>query len=274
MRVKEGRPQVARKRKTKKKGALPRRPSRGVAAEYRFRIDAYTPDTMPMARLAEYLAELATVLGEPTYVHLVRLEPGSTVLVHQVEREAVPKVRDRATSVRRGRGPRDAVRAYHAINKLLREDDGVGVLQEQTGAEIIRFPGREETEEKFAAIRQYGSIDGEVLRVGGPQKYVPVMLQSENEPIAGCYAERTIAKELARKLFEPVRVFGRGRWNRDADGKWSLDQFIIQSFEPLRSELLSEALGRLRAIPVSWGDDAYGDLQLMRHGPEKQNGGA
>jgi len=181
---------MVNKRKTKQKNTPARKRRRGVATEYRFRIDAYTPDTMPMARLAEYLAELATVLGEPTSVHLVRLEPGSTVLVHEIEREAVPKVRERAISVRRGRGPRDAVRAYHAINKLLREDDGIGVLQEQTGAEIIRFPGREETEEEFAAIRQYGSIDGEVLRVGGPQKYVPVLLQSEDRQIAGCWAER------------------------------------------------------------------------------------
>lgn len=262
-------------RKIRGKNPTPRGTrGKGDATEYCFRIDAYTPETMPMARLAEYLAELAMILGEPTAVHLVRLERGSTVLVHQIEREAVPKVRERATSVRRGSGPRDAVRAYHAINKLLRDDNGVGVIQERTGAEILRFPGREETEEKFASIRQYGSIDGEVLRVGGPQKYVPVLLQSEDQQIAGCWAERRIAKELAQKLFEPVRLFGRGRWSRDAEGKWSLEQFIVESFEPLRSEQLSDALSRLRAIPVSWGDDAYTDLQIMRHGPEKQNGGA
>jgi hypothetical protein len=246
----------------------------GDPTEYRFRIDAYTPETMPMARLAEYLAELAAILGEPTAVHLVRLEAGSTVLVHEIEREAVPKVRERATSVQRGRGPRDAVRAYRAINRLLRDDNGVGVLQEKTGAEIIRFPGREETEEKFAAIRQHGSLDGEVLRVGGPQKYVPVMLQSEDQQIAGCWAERRIAKELAQRLFEPVRLFGRGLWTRDGDGKWNLERFIVESFEALRSETLSESLNRLRAIPAAWGDDAYAGLQVMRHGPEKQNGGA
>ncbi len=262
---------MAAKRKAKG-SARPRRPrSEGDATEYRFRIDAYTPDTMPMARLAEYLAELATILGEPTAVHLVRLEPGSTVLVHEIEHEAVPKVRERANSVRRGSGPRDAIRAYHTINKLLRADNGVGVLQEKE-AEIIKFPGREETEEQFTAIRQRGSIDGVILRVGGPQKYVPVLLQAEDQQIAGCWANRPVAKELAQKLFEPVRLFGRGRWNRDADGIWNLDQFIIEGFEPLRDEPLSETLGRLRAIPISWGDSPYTDLKMIRHGP--QNGGA
>jgi hypothetical protein len=38
------------------------------AAEYRFRIDAFPRETMPMARLAEYMSRLAQLLGEPTYV--------------------------------------------------------------------------------------------------------------------------------------------------------------------------------------------------------------
>lgn len=38
------------------------------AAEYRFRIDAFPRETMPMARLAEYMSRLAQLLREPTYV--------------------------------------------------------------------------------------------------------------------------------------------------------------------------------------------------------------
>ena len=40
-----------------------------AGTEYRFKIDAYTPQTMPLVRLAEYMAELAQLLGEPTAVH-------------------------------------------------------------------------------------------------------------------------------------------------------------------------------------------------------------
>jgi len=40
----------------------------------RFSIRAYDPDRMPMARLSEYLAELASVLGETHAVHFVSLE--------------------------------------------------------------------------------------------------------------------------------------------------------------------------------------------------------
>jgi hypothetical protein len=121
--------------------------------EFSFQIDAYTPDTIPMARLSEYLRELAMILGEEKAVHFVRLREGSTHIVHRVEREAVPKVRARAAAVRRGRAPRDAIRAYHMVNRLLREDDGRGVIREKaTGTDIIVLHKRENSTERFDAI--------------------------------------------------------------------------------------------------------------------------
>ncbi len=56
--------------------------------EFRLKIDAYSPKTIPMASLASYMNDLARLLGELASVHFVRLEEGSTVLVH----EAVPDV--------------------------------------------------------------------------------------------------------------------------------------------------------------------------------------
>jgi hypothetical protein len=57
--------------------------------EYRLRIDAFTPETLPMSRLAEYMADLATLLGEQERVHFARLENGSTALVHTIECHSV-----------------------------------------------------------------------------------------------------------------------------------------------------------------------------------------
>jgi hypothetical protein len=237
--------------------------------EYRFKIDVFTPETLPMKRLAEYLAPLATMLGEETAVHFQKLEPGSTVVVHKVDFEAIPKVRERAAAIRRGDAPKDAVVAFRAINKLLREDNGVGTLRDRkNGADIIRFPGREEEVEKPLSIRQHGSIDGIVMRVGGRDETVPVLIQTETQEQTGIWTERRIAKELAVRLFESVRVFGKGRWTRDVDGFWKLMDFKIESFEPLLDTPLSAAIGRLRAIPTEWGADAYTELDTIRHGPK------
>jgi hypothetical protein len=50
----------------------------GKRYEYRFHIDAFTPASMPMVHLAEYMAALAAFLGQVERVHFVRLEGGST----------------------------------------------------------------------------------------------------------------------------------------------------------------------------------------------------
>jgi hypothetical protein len=253
-----------------------KKPKKSGAGEYRLWIDAYTPKTMPMARLAEYLVQLATILGEPAHVHFVKLERGSTAAVHHIEPEAEPKVMNRAIAVRRHDAPRDAIHAYEIINRMLRDDNAVGAWQDKnTGAEIIRFPGREDKQEEYAGIRQYGTLDGEVIRIGGPRQWVPVILQVEDQQIANCYAERRLAKELALHFFEPVRLFGKGKWNRDAEGTWVLREFIVQSFEALRDAPLSQIVEELRAIDVPWTQETYNELQVIRHGPpENQNGGS
>jgi hypothetical protein len=238
------------------------------AAEYRFKIDAWTPDTLPMARLAEYMAELAQLLGERSGVHFRRLAKGSCVLIHKVDHEAIPKVRERIRRVRADDAPSDATKAFKAINKLLREDNATGVLRaDSERGTIIRFPGREEAEEKFSSIRQHGSIDGIVVRVGGTDATVPVWLEVEDEQISGCYTTRAVAKQLGAKLFEPVRLFGQGRWSRDGEGEWSLVSFKVESFEALEDVPLTAAVERLRSIRTEWTDEAYAELGMIRKGP-------
>lgn len=248
--------------------------ARVAAAEYRFRIDAFTPETIPMSRLAEYMAELATMLGEAKSVHFVRVDPGSTVLVHKVEREAVPKVLSRAKAVGRGEAPRDAATAYKTINRFLREDNGTGTLQEKKrGPKILYFPGREGAEDPYPSVRERGSIDGYVMRVGGTDDTIPVLLESEGRQIAGCYTDKATAKKLAQRLFDPARLFGKGLWKRDADGAWSLSSFKIESFEWLSNDSLSVALGELREVKADWGgDDAYDELAKLRHGKVSDGG--
>jgi len=259
--------------------AAPRKPKRSGSAEggteYRFKIDAWTPDTLPMARLAEYMAQLAVLLGERTAVHFQRIIRSSAVLVQKIDRTAVPKVRDRVKSVRAGDATGDTLRAYQTLNKLLRDDHAVGVLRDAAPRGIvIRFPGREQAEEKFSAIRQQGSLDGFVTGIRGKDETIHITIQAEGQQISGCYTNKIIAKQLGAKLFEPVRLFGRGRWNRDSEGVWSLVDFKIESFQALDDVPLSSALAELRAIKTEWDDDSYADLRTIREGPgSKRNGG-
>ncbi len=240
-----------------------------VWEEYKFKIQAYTPDTLPMERFASYLRELALMLGESSYVHFVRLEPGSTVIVHKVDKEAVPKIRERTIAVKRGQGTVTEMRSYRQLNNLLREDNATGVLTGDNDAEIIQFPGKDEERTRFTSIQQHGEIDGEVIRVGGSKDIVPILLQVEGKEISHCYANRTLAKELAKNLFEPVRLYGEGRWERSDEGIWSLIHFDVNRFEVLKEISLSQTVIALRGLQGEWGEDALHEILRSRHADEE-----
>ena len=114
---------------------------------YRFVIEAYTPETLPMARLAEYMGKMATLLGEKAHVHFVRIEEGSAALLQEVEPEAQPAVRERIHAMREQAGPADVRQAYEALNGLLVDDRTSGYLAEDDddeapGAGCSSFPVR------------------------------------------------------------------------------------------------------------------------------------
>ena len=241
------------------------RNERARSHEWHFTIDAFTPDSLPMARLAEYLAQLARLLGETQSVHLVRIERGSTVLVHEIDEDAVPSVQRRVEAVRAGRGSRSAYEAFRRLNSYLAEDDARARLEMNgSDTDVLVLPPSAGSQTDVPAVRQTASVSGVVVRVGGIGKRVPVLLASHGKQTAGCYADRTTAKKLARHLFEPVRLFGEGQWSRGRDDTWDVDRFSIERFEPLDDATLSEVLDSLRRVAATWSDDLYLDLEALR----------
>ena len=242
--------------------------------QYRFKIEAYNPESIPMSRLAEYMGQLAVLLGSRDNVHFHHLEAGSTVLVEDIEFEAEPKVRERINGVRNRTGTEDAIAAYERINRILREDNGSAMLDAQTKLDtdefnnVIRFPGRDASEaEKFDSIFQSGSVDGLLIRVGGKDETVPVYLE-EAGTTHRCTANRDMAKRLAPLLFEVVRLHGTGKWNRDDFGNWIMESFRITDFEKPDTSSLHEVVSRLRAIKseIQKMDDPITELDKLRHG--------
>lgn len=242
--------------------------------EYRFRIEAYTPETIPMARLAEYIGDLAALLGNKESVHLVRLEGGSTVLVHSIDPEALPKVHERVLAVLNREAPPEALKAYEAINRRLSQDNASGMLIEPSGQQIVRFLGKDLPKPiAYGPFNQQGSLYGVPIVVGGESDPVPVHLQEEENVIHNCYACRSLARQIAIHIFSSVlRVHGNGRWERDNEGNWEMVRFTIADFEVLKDEPLTQAVERLRSIksPVTEMDDPLSELNRLRYGPRIQ----
>ena len=247
-------------------------------AEFRFKIDAhYTPETLPMHRLAEYMADVAVILGEQEHVHIVRLEAGSVGILSESTEPADPQALARIASAKRGEGPREPISAMRNINRRLSEDRGTGDLTENTGKRLIHFPG--ELPPTIKAFNEQGSLDGTIISVGGKNDPVPVHLESvdPSKVIYNCLAKRDLAKELGRYLFgSELRTYGTGRWYRDGEGVWQLDRFLITHVEVLDNAPLTAAISRLRSIAGSeWGEleDPWSELAKIRGDDSDEGGG-
>ena len=131
---------------------------------------------------------------------------------------------------------------------------------------IIEFPGRKRREtEKLDSIFQSGTLDGQLIRVGGKDETVPVYLEEADE-IHRCTSNRTIAKSLAPYLYDVIRVRGTGKWNTDDFGNWVMEDFRISDFEKLDTTPLKQAVARLREIKSDLHalDDPIADLERLR----------
>lgn len=239
---------------------------------YQFTIDgAYSPATLPMERLAEYMVALAKLLGEKSDVHFRSVEPGSAVLVATIDEPARPKVRDRTERVRDGVAPQDAIKAYEELDNLLRKDNAKGRLVGAAGAVIIPFPGRERVEPvTFGAVRQEGTIDGQLIRVGGTGDTIPVHLRDGDVVHTGLYTDVATSQRLAEHYMKgPLRVSGTGVWMRSDEGDWALESFKVVDFVLLNDAPLPQLVDALRRVGGSgWSQvaDPVAEIAADRRG--------
>ncbi|MEK6244033.1 MAG: hypothetical protein AABM33_05975 [Pseudomonadota bacterium] len=233
--------------------------------EYKFKIDVFTPKTIPMLRLGEYMAELAKLLANTTSVHFDRLEESSCVLVSKIEWEAAPKVRSRIESIKRSEAADDATEAVARLNVMLREDNAVGkLLQDDNGklAEILHFPGREIPKpEQIGPFSEQATIKAQLYRIGGRDDTAHAQLMDS----AGRQWNGKLTKEQAAKmaaaggegLYKWFLVNGSARWLRTEENEWKLVDFHINDFKLLQDASLEEDIAALRGIKGNqWGDVA------------------
>jgi hypothetical protein len=229
-----------------------------------------------MARLAEYLTDLAAIMGHKDSVHFISTSPGSARAIMYVDEEEEARVTLQIKNAARGAGPRRANEAYKRLDSRLREDQAVAdIVNASQSARVIEFPGRRtDLPEAYGPIRERASLVGLLKRVGGFDESIPVHLQRADGAIFYCEAAPGLAKELVPLYEKTVRVHGIATYYRE-NGNWRLDKFKIQSYapEPLAEERLSETIQKLKAVPGSdWSElaDPLGELRRLRHGEEVQ----
>lgn len=221
-----------------------------------FVLDGFTPDTLPMARLAEYLLDLANLLGEKERVHFQTVEPGSAGLAYDVESVAVPKVQARVRGASAAAVGSEERRAFENIDQRLRKDNTAASLREDTvaGPTLLHFPGPTgEVDPEYGPFSENSTLQGRVISVGGKRNIVNVNIQ-DGERIYYCEASRDVALQLAPLMFNhELRIHGTGRYLRNPDGEWVMNSFRISQFDRLDMKPLSEVVEKLRVVTKKGG---------------------
>ena len=222
-----------------------------------------------MKRLAEYLADLAVLLGEESNVHLIGIESSSTSPVVLIDPEAEPKVIDRIHRVRNGDGPEEAQRASASINNRLRKDNASADLISPQRAKVIEFPGvKADQPLEWPSINQVAELYGVPIWVGGKAELANVDLEDENREWK-CLTTRANASEIAHHLYkQTLRVRGKGRFRKSSEGIWELERFVIEGFDVMKSRDFPTAIENLRAIRAAWKslEDPLAELDAIRTG--------
>ena len=181
-------------------------------------------------------------------------------------------VRERLLSLKKDDSPADARKAFRAMNRRLADDHATGTLQDEKGSDVMRFDGQEaERPSTIGPVREAGTLDGVLIRIGGKGSTVPVHLM-DGSTLHKCTASRETAQALAVHLFRTtLRVAGNGVWEYTGDGRWILKRFDIEQFHALSDTPLTEVGRRLGEISGSgWGEveDPFSELMRLRESDE------
>jgi hypothetical protein len=215
--------------------------------EFSLVIDAFTPSTLPMERLAKYLHELAGLLGSEASVHFDRVAPGSARLVTIPDQTAIPKIEKRLLEVGIGTASKTALAAHKNIDDLLADDNAVGHIAKGK-AKLVIFPGRNRPKpDIIGPIRRAASVEGQIFLIGGKDETINIHLRQKAEEI-----KIEVSVALAKRLVpfflgQTIRLTGEGDWYR-IDGRWTRKTFAAFDFVPLEEHSMQEAVSQVRSI--------------------------
>jgi hypothetical protein len=240
-------------------------------------LEGRSPDQIPMARLAEYMQQLAIMLGETENVHFARIEKGCARLVAKLNPGyPAQRVYARVYAVRDRRAPAEAMRAFRRINDMVGEERRHAHVT--FGAcVILRFPGNVTSDVAPFSLVENGTITGKLYAlIEQPSGLLNARIRPQGgNTYVSCSADNRIGRQLRNYFLDAVRVQGMGTWVRSENGEWLCQSLHILDVHPVIDVSLREAINALRAVDVEWSDDPLGDwVALDEADLDERNGAA
>lgn len=232
--------------------------------QIRFSLHDFTPETLPMARLAQYLEKFAALLGNESNIHFRRVSAGSAVCEAFADSVAVPKITERTNRIKEGTASHKAAKANEEINDLMAQDNTSGDCH-LGSTKLIEFPGKlRRSKEEIGPVRRSTSIDGEIFSIGGKDDTINVQLRANGVEMR-CTVPIELARRLAPHMFGgKVRLIGHGNWYR-LDGVWTMKTFSADDFKIPSDKNLAESLDHIRCMfPLAAPDEFMASLQELR----------
>lgn len=227
--------------------------------KYTFWIKDKTPETMGLARLAEYYQQLGAIFGDADAVHLMQIHKSSHGSELRVDAKAAQQ---RLCGLRDGSAPAEALKARDRIDAMLAEDATTGHFADPQNNVIYLFSAKKAETAARVVLRDAGAVSGELYYMNGGVNNVSIRLRISG----GGAVSGTVSKEMAKKmrphLLEQVRIFGEATWTRDDKG-WTPSEFEIQHFTPLVRGTLRGAVDEMRGMSVKWHEDPLGFLATL-----------
>jgi len=223
-----------------------------------FTVEGPFGSLLTLGRLSLYLRDLSALSGDPAGVRITALTTDPLVLTLTAEPSAMNRLRQRLAAIRRGDAKPEAVDAFRALDTRLAADRCKAVLSSERAGELFCFLGRDRPDPLvFGMVAAADALTGILIRIGGKREdIVPVHLR-DGETTHFCSTNETVALSLAPHYrLSTLRVFGQGRWQRSAQGRWSMDRFFIDGFEVMDDRPAPAILAQLRAgPPPAWRAD-------------------
>lgn len=231
-------------------------------------LEGRTPDQIPLARLAEYMQQLAILLGQMADVHLSRVEEGSTRIVTSLPSGGpAQRAQARVYAVRDRRAPADAMRAFSRINAMVAEDRGPARITFGS-AIVLRFPGAAKEPFRVVTMRDHAVITGRLyalIEESSGQVKARIRPRSRETYVA-CTADEVIGRRLRNFFQDIVRVEGVGEWARSENGEWQCTALKIKDVQAVRDLSLRDAIDKVRAIEADWPEDPLADWDAEEKG--------
>lgn len=225
--------------------------------DYVLRLKGVTLETLGMARLAQYMAEFAALLGEDAKPVFAGVVKGSVNLRARSRTEFPALTKSR---LRHAAFDDDAPghKSFDKLTSLMLSDGARGDVLDKSSAKVIDFPSkppRAKSASREYIVADTGEVRGVVVAVEGIDDTAHIRLQDAATGTTTSVQVRNmdLARRAATYFRGPiVSLSVRGTWRRDEAGSWHPHSLYAEGIEPLEQEDALATFNALKKASTGW----------------------